>query len=90
MWKYQICEIDYIWSPATCSCRNGKCLASIIDDSVIMVDEIIYAKAKTYSEEAKTIPAICNKKYNLWNKNFNILLVFLITIALMIAVIIYC
>ena len=35
MWKY------YIWNPATCSCENGKYLASIIDDSVIMCYEII-------------------------------------------------
>ena len=32
---------DYIWNPATCSCKNGKYLASIIDNSVIMCDEII-------------------------------------------------
>ena len=34
-------EKDYIWNPATCSCKNGKYLASIIDDSVITCDEII-------------------------------------------------
>ena len=39
--KYHICEKDYIWNPATCSCENGKYLASIIDDSVIMCYEII-------------------------------------------------
>ena len=26
-----ICEKDYIWNPATCSCENGKYLASIDD-----------------------------------------------------------
>ena len=32
--KNHICEKDCIWNPATCSCKNGKNLASIIDDSV--------------------------------------------------------
>ena len=31
---------DYIWNPATCSCKNGKYLASIIDNLLIMWDEI--------------------------------------------------
>ena len=34
--KYQICEIDYIGNPATCSCENCdylESLAGIIDDS---------------------------------------------------------
>ena len=26
---------DYIWNSATCSCKNGKYLANVIDDSVI-------------------------------------------------------
>ena len=25
-------EKDYIWNPSTCSCKNGKYLASIMDD----------------------------------------------------------
>ena len=32
---------DHIWNPATYSCKNRKYLASIIDHSVIMCDEII-------------------------------------------------
>ena len=32
--KHHICEKD-IWHPATCSCKNGKYLASITDDLVI-------------------------------------------------------
>ena len=39
------CEKDYVWNPATCSCENGKCLASIIDNSVITCDEF-YRKNK--------------------------------------------
>ena len=34
-------EKVYIWNPATCSCENGKYLASIMDDSVITCEEII-------------------------------------------------
>ena len=29
------------WYPATCNCENGKYLASIMDDSAIMCDEVI-------------------------------------------------
>ena len=55
-WKNQhhICEKDYIWNPATCSCKIGKYLLSIIEDSVIICDEII--------EESKTIPTNFNEK----------------------------
>ena len=58
--KHHICEKDYIWNPATCSCKNGKYLASIIDDSVITSDEIIDAdvQAKSNDEESKIIPKI--------------------------------
>ena len=30
-----------MWNSVTCSCKNAKYLASIIDDSVILCDEII-------------------------------------------------
>ena len=40
---------DYIWNPSTCNCKNGKYLASIIDDSVITCNKI--------TELTKTIPA---------------------------------
>ena len=52
--KHHICEKDYIWTSATCSCKNGKYLVSIIDDLVITCDEII--------EETKTVPANFNEK----------------------------
>ena len=50
--KYRICEKDYIWNPATCSCENGKYLASIIDDSVITCVGII-GETKTVSTNFK-------------------------------------
>ena len=32
----------YVWNPATCSCENENYLATIIDDSAIVIcDEII-------------------------------------------------
>ena len=34
--KHQISEQDYMWKPAICSCENGKYLAIIIDNLVIM------------------------------------------------------
>ena len=39
---------NHIWNPATCSCKNGKYVESIIDDSVVICDEI--------KKEAETIP----------------------------------
>ena len=54
--KHDICEKDYIWNPATCGCKNGKCLGSIIDDSVNTCDEIINKVAKLNNEERKTVP----------------------------------
>ena len=41
-------------NPATCSCKNGKYLPSIIDGSVITCDEII--------EETKTVQTSFNEK----------------------------
>ena len=48
----------YIWNPSAYSCKNGKYLASIIDDSVITCDEVIDVKGR------KTIPKniICERK----------------------------
>ena len=62
--KHDICEKDYIWDPATCSCKNGKYLASIDDDSVITCDEVIDADADAESNDEtsfneKKEPAKC-------------------------------
>ena len=57
---------DYIWNPARCSCKNGKYLTSILDDSVMTCDEIRDADAegKSYDKETKSIPKniICETK----------------------------
>ena len=77
---------------STCSWKNGKYLANIIDDSVGPCDEIIDSEARSKDEETKSIPTNFNEK-NMTRKtqNFYILLAFLfITIALLIAVSIYC
>ena len=82
--EHHVFERDYTWSSTTCSYKNGKYLASIIDDSVIACDEII--------EVTKGVPTSFNeKKMACKTKNVYILLAFLlITIALLIAVSIYC
>ena len=54
--KHDMYEKDYIWNPSTCSCKNGKYLASIIDDSVITCDEIIDDEAKSNDKETLTVP----------------------------------
>ena len=56
--KHTICEKDYIWNPATCSCENGKYLASVMDVSLITCDEII----ESCDKETKTIPTNFNEK----------------------------
>ena len=70
------------------SCKNGKYLASIIDDSVITYEQIIDAKAKSNDEKTKTVPTNFNQKnITCKTQSFYILLAFLlITIALLIGV----
>ena len=81
MWK------RLVWNPSKCICKNGKRLASIIDDSATICDEVV----KSYHEEIKTIPTNFNeKKVKCKTQNFYILLFFLITITLLIFVNIYC
>ena len=81
-------EKDYVWNPGTCSCENGKYLASIMDDSAITCDEVI----KSFDAAIKSISTSFNEKNTASKKqNFYILLAFLlITITLLIAVSIYC
>ena len=69
-----------------CSCEDGKYLASLIVNSVIMYDEIIDAKEK------ETIPTNFNEeKATCKTHHFYILPAFLlITIAILIDVSIYC
>ena len=76
------------WNLATCSCENGKYLASIMEYSEITCAEII----DSYEEEIKTISTNFNeKKATCKMQSFYIFLPFLlILIALLIAVGIYC
>ena len=50
----------YIWNLATCSCENGKYLASIMDNSAITCDESI--------KESKTLPTNFNEKTRVKHK----------------------
>ena len=83
--KHHVCEKDHIWNPATSSCKNGKYLASIIDNLVIKCDEIREAEIKTAVQHILIKINITCK-----TQNFNILLPFLITLLLLITVNIYC
>ena len=66
--------VIYIWNHISCSCENGKYLASIMDDSAIMSDEII----ESYDEEIKTVPTNFNEKnITCRTQNLYILLAFL-------------
>ena len=53
-----MCEKKNVWNPATCICKNGKYLASIVDDSAIICVEVIESR----DEEMKTIPTNFNEK----------------------------
>ena len=70
--KNIICVKEIIFATlATCSCKNGKYLASMIDHSVITCDEII----ESYNKERKKFPANFNeKKATCQTQNFYILL----------------
>ena len=73
---------NYIWNPNTCICKIRKYLASNIDDSVIMCNEVIEKTIQTNFNEKK---ATCKMQ------NFIILLTFLlITSTLLIDVSISC
>ena len=38
--KHNTCEKGYIWNHTTCSSKNGKYLANVMDDSVIKCGEV--------------------------------------------------
>ena len=61
--KHHICVKDYIGNPDSCSYKNDKYLASIIDNSVVTCDEI--------EEETKTVTTNFNEKKSMCKtKNF--------------------
>ena len=81
--KHDACKRYYTWNPATCTWENRKYLASIMDDSTITCDKVI----ESYEEEIN----LNEKKIICKTQNFYILLAFwLITVALLIVVSIYC
>ena len=62
---------DYIWNPAACSYKNGKYLASIIDDLVITCDETIDVEAVSNDKETKTVRTLFSEKnQSVKHKNF--------------------
>ena len=55
--------INCVWNPSTYSCKNGKYLAIIIDDSMIKCDETI--------EETKTATKNFNEKISMFYFHLN-------------------
>ena len=85
--KHCGCKKNYTWNPATCSCKNGKFIGSIIGDSVVLWDEIIDT-TKTVPTKSTLTKAVLTK---CTSANFYSLLAFLlIAIVLLIAVSICC
>ena len=67
--KHHVCEKSCIWNPATCSCENGKYLASIMDNSAITCNEIV-------EEEIKTVTTNFNERKAIYKtKNFTSLFI---------------
>ena len=65
--KRHVCEKDYVWNLATCSCENGKYLASIMGESAIVCDKII----ESYQEDTEAKSNHVAKQYdgsNYFNK----------------------
>ena len=60
--RHNIFGEDHILNAATCSYKDEKYLANIMDDSVITCDEIIDVEAKSYNEETKAIQKNFNEK----------------------------
>ena len=49
-------NIIYVKKIYLCSCKTGKYLANIMDDSVITWDEFIDVEAKSNGKETKSVP----------------------------------
>ena len=53
--EHRVCEKKN-WNRATCSCKNGKYVASITDNSVITCDHIINDKISSKTRTFTTLP----------------------------------
>ena len=68
-----VCEKYYVLNPAKSNCEYGKDLASIMDDSMIICDEV----KESNDKEIKAIPTNFNeKKATCKTQSFYILLAF--------------
>ena len=62
-------EKNYVWNPSICSFENGKYLASIMDDSVIIGDKVIESYEEYTDADAKAKSNDEDKSYD--KTNFN-------------------
>ena len=60
--KHHACEEHYVWNPSTSNFENGIYLASIMDDSAILWDEII----ESYDEETNFNEKKATCKTQIW------------------------
>ena len=78
-----------VWNPATCSCENGKYLASIMDDQQLLA--IMYYRVIRHRNKNFSNTYFKEKKATFHTQNYYILIAFsLITIALLIVVNVHC
>ena len=64
--KHHIYGKDNVWNAATCNCENGKYLASIMDDSAIIYNEIIGVKERNLDEKIELVKHKVSKFYLLF------------------------
>ena len=91
MQEHNASEKDCTWTPATHSCKSGKYVGSVIQDSAITCDEIIEATkaVQTKTTSRKTVPSKTVSAKSTSTNFYILLALLLITIALLIAVNIY-
>ena len=73
--KHNVCEKDYVWNPSTCTCQNDKYLASIMNDSTIICDEVIkpYDEEINFNEKKEPIKNRICTFYLFFINNYNII-----------------
>ena len=55
LWKNILCTKNYVWNPATCTCKNGEYLRSIIDDSLVTCGIEVTKAVTTKITSTKTV-----------------------------------
>ena len=92
--SYCTCKKDYNWNPSTCIFENGKYLKSIVDNSRIVCDEIIYVmdivSTKMTNTIATNVPTNSDGEIVRYKMDCYILRIVLLVIILSLIITIIC